>query len=115
MGATLREIETFDGFSPDVVTWLRYAAHAVHNKLSRTQYGETTWRARTWMPFQTQRLSACPHKAVAFSSPMQSAATAPGRCTLCTERGPRGGRDGTRRSEIRFGYRTSLQLRNCSG
>lgn len=58
--------ETLGGFSPDVVKWLRYTAHAVHNKLSRTQYDETTWGARTWMSFQTQRLSVCLHKAVAF-------------------------------------------------
>ena len=38
----------------------------MHNKLSRTQYDETTWGARTWMSFQTQRLSVCLHKAVAF-------------------------------------------------
>ena len=40
----------------------------MHNKLSRTQYDETTWgaRPRTWMSFQAQRLSVCLHKAVAF-------------------------------------------------
>ena len=58
--------ETFGGFSPDVVKWLPYTAHAVHNKLSRTQYDETTWGARTWMSFQAQRLSVYLHKAVAF-------------------------------------------------
>ena len=36
------------------------------NKLSRSQYDETTWSARTWMSYQTQRLSVCLHKEVAF-------------------------------------------------
>ena len=36
------------------------------NKLSRTQYADTTWGARTWMSFQAQRLLVCLHKAVAF-------------------------------------------------
>ena len=30
------------------------------------QYDETTWDTRTWMSFQTQRLSFCLEKAVAF-------------------------------------------------
>ena len=58
--------ETFGGFGPDVMKLLKYGARCVGNKLSRGQYDETTWGARTWTAFQTQRLSVKLHKAVAF-------------------------------------------------
>ena len=58
--------ETFGGFGPDVMKLLKYGARCVGNKLSRGQYDETTWGARTWMSFQMQRISVKLHKAVAF-------------------------------------------------
>ena len=50
-------VETFGGLSPPLVDALRTAAEWRKNKLTASEYGETTWSARTWMAFVTQRLS----------------------------------------------------------
>ena len=50
-------VETFGGLSPPLVDALRAAAEWRKNKLTASEYDETTWSARTWMAFVTQRLS----------------------------------------------------------
>ena len=56
---------TFGGFSPDVVALLRLAANARANRLTSTEYDETTWSARTWLSFSVQKLSVAVHRAAA--------------------------------------------------
>ena len=47
----------------------RRPTHAeVSNRLTKTQYDETTWSARTWMAFMTQRISVALHTAVAHEA-----------------------------------------------
>eukprot|EP00964_Phaeocystis_antarctica_P024434 scaffold13678_cov64-Phaeocystis_antarctica.AAC.5 len=43
--------------SPPLVDALRTAAEWRKNKLTASEYDETTWSARKWMAFVTQRLS----------------------------------------------------------
>ena len=50
-------VETFGGMSPQLVDALRAAAEWRKNKLTSSEYDETTWSAWTWMAFVTQRLS----------------------------------------------------------
>ena len=50
-------VETFGGLSPPLVNALHAAAEWRKNKLTASEYDETTWSARTWMAFVTQRLS----------------------------------------------------------
>ena len=49
--------ETFGGVGPELYEFLGKAAEAVQNKLSKGEYDETTWAARTWLGFVGQRLS----------------------------------------------------------
>ena len=58
--------ETFGGFGAEVRSLLHDAAAVVNNKLSPTQYEETTWGARSWHSFQRQRISVRLHTAVAW-------------------------------------------------
>ena len=44
-------VETFGGLSPPLVDALRTAAEWRKNKLTASEYDETTWSARTWMAF----------------------------------------------------------------
>ena len=46
----------------------RGGGHAadVNNKLSTRQYDEATWSTRSWLAFQTQRLSVACHMALAW-------------------------------------------------
>ena len=50
-------VETFGGLGPALVEELRKGAEWRANKLTASEYDETTWSARTWMAFTTQRLS----------------------------------------------------------
>ena len=50
-------VETFGGLGPALVEELRKGAEWRANKLSASEYDETTWSARTFMAFTTQRLS----------------------------------------------------------
>ena len=50
-------VETFGGLSPALYGVLRAAAEWRSNKLSASEYDETTWAARSWMTFVAQRLS----------------------------------------------------------
>ena len=58
--------ESFGGFGIGVVRLLKRLASDVGNKLNRRQYDETTWSARSWLSFQTQKLSVRLHLALAF-------------------------------------------------
>ena len=58
--------ESFGGFGKDVVRLLKQLAGEVSNKLSARQFDETSWSARSWLSFQTQRLSVALHLALAF-------------------------------------------------
>jgi len=57
--------ETFGGFGPDVVKLIYEFSERVNNKLNSEQYAHTTWSARSWRSFQTQRISIALQKAVA--------------------------------------------------
>ena len=58
--------ESFGGFGVEVVRLLKRLANDVGNKLSAKQYDEATWSTRSWLSFQTQRLSVALHMALAF-------------------------------------------------
>ena len=58
-------METFGGFSPEVVSTLREAAEWRKNKLASSEYDETTWAARTWTSFVSQRISVAAQLAMA--------------------------------------------------
>ena len=58
--------ETFGGFGPDVVRLLRLAADTRGNKLRGSEYDATTWAARTWLSYATQRLACALARAVAW-------------------------------------------------
>ena len=57
--------ETFGGVGPELYEFLGKAAEAVQNKLSKGEYDETTWAARTWLGFVGQRLSVAAQLAMA--------------------------------------------------
>ena len=58
--------EVWGGWSPEVVELFRDLADEVSNRLSKQQYDETTWSARTWLSFQAQKVSVALHYAVAL-------------------------------------------------
>ena len=58
--------ETLGGFSPEVCSLLRAAAAERQNRLTAGEYDVTTWAARTWLSFTTQKLSVALHHAVAL-------------------------------------------------
>ena len=62
----LLAFETFGGFSPGVVRYLKRLSYEVRNKLNHQQYDLTTWSARSWLSFQTQQLSAKLHISCAW-------------------------------------------------
>ena len=45
------------GLSPALTSVLREAADWRSNKLTSSEYDETTWSARTWLTFVAQRIS----------------------------------------------------------
>ena len=57
--------ETFGGLGPELVEHLRRAAEYRDNKLTASEYDETTWSARSWLSFAKQRISIALHRAVA--------------------------------------------------
>ena len=75
-------LETFGGFSPEVVSTLREAAEWRKNKLASSEYDETTWAARTWTSFVSQRISVVAQLAMA-----QEAAKALGLSVAADPRG----------------------------
>ena len=65
-------VETFGGLEPALVEELRKGAEWRANKLTASEYDETTWSARTFMAFTTQRLPPS-----AASAPPSAAAAGP--------------------------------------
>ena len=57
--------ETFGGFSPDVCRLLKELADVRENRLSKAEYDDTTWAARTWQSWAAQQLSVAVQQAVA--------------------------------------------------
>ena len=57
---------TLGGFSPAVNALLKELVELRQNKLSKTEYEDTTWAARTWLAFSVQKLSVALHRAAAF-------------------------------------------------
>jgi len=57
--------ETFGGFGPDVVDLLRRLAAERQNRLTTGEYDLTSWSARSWTTFTTQKLSVAVHMACA--------------------------------------------------
>ena len=51
-------VETFGGCAPPLMSALQRAADWRQNKLTSSEYDETTWSARTWLPFVSQRLQS---------------------------------------------------------
>ena len=70
--------ETFGGFSQPVVNLLKRAAAEGDNRLTATQYDETTWSARTWMSFAAQQISVAAHRAAMWE--LAQAVGVPGVC-----------------------------------
>ena len=50
-------VETFGGFGPELVKVFERAAEWRQNKLTSSEYDETTWAARKWLPFVLQQIS----------------------------------------------------------
>ena len=59
-------VETFGGLGADLVGVLRAAAQWRADKLESSEYDETTWAARSWTTFATQRISVAVHYSAAF-------------------------------------------------
>ena len=59
-------IETFGGVAPELMGMLQQAAWFRMNRLSKTEYGETTWSARNWLTFVQQRISVAVQRSVAW-------------------------------------------------
>ena len=58
--------ETFGGFNSNVIDLLKLAASTRGNKLRGAEYDATTWSARTWLSYATQRLACALARAVAW-------------------------------------------------
>ena len=57
--------ETFGGCGAGVLHVLRLLGEEVQNRLSHAQYDQTSWSARNWRTYQTQRLSVVLARAAA--------------------------------------------------
>ena len=58
-------VETFGGFGSGLVAMLKTAAEWRHDRLDASEYDETTWAARKYTPFVTQKLSVAVHLSMA--------------------------------------------------
>ena len=58
-------VETFGGFGSGLVAMLKAAAEWRHDRLASSEYDETTWVARKYTPFVTQKLSVAVHLSMA--------------------------------------------------
>ena len=58
-------VETFGGFGAGLADVLRQAADWRQDRLTSSEYDETAWAARKFMPFATQRISVAAHLAFA--------------------------------------------------
>ena len=59
-------VETLGGMGPELTALLRELADERQNRLTAGEYDDTTWSARTWLAFSTQRLSVAIHRAAAL-------------------------------------------------
>ena len=59
-------VETFGGLSPPLMELLRELAKERQNRLNRDEYDDTTWAARTWLSFSTQKLAVAIQRAAAL-------------------------------------------------
>ena len=57
---------TFGGFSPEVIELLKQAAEERGERLRGDEYDDTTWSARSWTVYASQRISCALMRAVAF-------------------------------------------------
>ena len=58
-------VETFGGFGAGLVDALEKAAAWRQNKLTSSEFDETTWAARKWLPFVVQQISVATQLAMA--------------------------------------------------
>ena len=59
-------IETFGGFSPAVMDLLVACSEKRRDKLTRSEYDETTWSARTWGVFAAQKIAVAVQRAASM-------------------------------------------------
>ena len=59
------KFETLGGFSPDVCQLLKELAEVRDNRLSKAEYDDTTWAARSWTAWAAQQLSVAVQLAAA--------------------------------------------------
>ena len=59
-------VETLGGMGPELTALLRELADERQNRLTAGEHDDTTWSARTWLSFSTQRLSVAIHRAAAL-------------------------------------------------
>ena len=57
--------ETFGGLSPAVRELLQAIVDERQNRLTGNEYDQTTWAARTWYAFSSQKISVSVHYAAA--------------------------------------------------
>ena len=58
-------VESFGGFGPELDQMLSDLAAARQNKLTKSEYDDTTRAARTWKSFSAQKLSVAVHRSMA--------------------------------------------------
>ena len=59
-------LETFGGFGPELRAWLQRLTEERQNKLTKREYDDTTWAARTWRSYAAQQLSVALHRSCAL-------------------------------------------------
>ena len=59
-------LETFGGFGPELRAWLQRLTEERQNKLSKREYDDTTWAARTWRSYAAQQISVALHRSCAL-------------------------------------------------
>jgi len=59
-------IETFGGFSPAMMDLLVACSEKRRDKLTRSEYDETTWSARTWGVFAAQKIAVAVQRAASM-------------------------------------------------
>ena len=58
-------VETFGGVAPELLGMLRQAAGFRMNRLTKAEYAETTWSARNWLTFVSQRFAVAVQRSMA--------------------------------------------------
>ena len=75
-------VETFGGVAPELLGLLREAAGLRMNRLTKAEYAETTWSARNWLTFVSQRFAVAVQRSMA-----EEIAKALGVCSTVDPRG----------------------------